>query len=107
MKEVLYSVENGIAVLSIYRPKALNALSREIVDEIDRIAEEISRDSKIRALIIYSDSNFAAGADIGGMVECNEEEARAFAFSPTFNRIEALIAKNPLYHLVLLTNIRW
>ena len=33
MKEVLYSVENGIAVLSIYRPKALNALSREIVDE--------------------------------------------------------------------------
>lgn len=90
MKEVLYSVENGIAVLSIYRPKALNALSREIVDEIDRIAEEISRDSKIRALIIYSDSNFAAGADIGGMVECNEEEARAFAFSPTFNKIEAL-----------------
>ena len=82
--------DNGILVLSIDRPEALNALNRGIVDEIDGKIDEIEKDSGARCLILHSDKNFAAGADIKAMAECDEEDAKAFAFSPTYNRLAAL-----------------
>ena len=82
--------DNGILVLSIDRPEALNALNRGIVDEIDGKIDEIEKDSGARCLILHSDKNFAAGADIKAMAECDEEGAKAFAFSPTYNRLAAL-----------------
>ncbi|OLR56322.1 hypothetical protein BHK98_09740 [Hornefia porci] len=82
--------DDGILVLSIDRPEALNALNRGIVDEIDEKIDEIEKDSGARCLILHSDKNFAAGADIKAMAECDEEGAKAFAFSPTYNRLAAL-----------------
>lgn len=90
MKEINYTVENGVALMSIDRPKALNALSRTIVDDMDKLLEKIKADVDIKVLVIYNEGNFAAGADIGGMAECDEEGAKAFSFSPTFNKLEAL-----------------
>lgn len=82
--------EDNIAVISINRPEALNALSRQVVDEIDTIIEDIKKDNEIRCVILYSEKNFAAGADIKDMANCDEEEAKAFAFSSTFNKISQL-----------------
>lgn len=90
MSKVIYRKEGNIAVLGIDRPEALNALSREIVDDIGKIVEQIKADEEVRVLLIYSEKNFAAGADIGDMVECNENDAREFVFSPVFNEIEDL-----------------
>ena len=45
MSQVIYKKEDNIAVISIDRPEALNALSRDIVDEIDKIIDEIQKDS--------------------------------------------------------------
>ena len=90
MSEVIYKKEGKVAVLGINRPKALNALSSKIVGEIGKVITQISNDEEVRALLIYSEKNFAAGADIGDMVECNEVEAKAFVFSPVFNKIEKL-----------------
>lgn len=90
MNEVIYKKEDAVAVLGINRPKALNALSRSIVDEIGEAVTQIAEDETVRALLIYSKKNFAAGADIGDMVECDEEAAKAFVFSPVYNQIEAL-----------------
>ncbi len=90
MKEISYQIENGIALMRIDRPKALNALSRAIIDEMDRMIDEIAADPDVRVLILHSEGNFAAGADIGGMAECDPEGARAFGFSPTYNKLEAL-----------------
>ena len=90
MSEVIYKKEGKVAVLGINRPKALNALSSKIVGEIGKVITQISNDEEVRALLIYSEKNFAAGADIGDMVECSEVEAKAFVFSPVFNKIEKL-----------------
>lgn len=76
-----------IAVLSVVRPEALNALSREIVDEIGSALDEIENDRDIYCLVFHSEKNFAAGADIKKMADCNEEEAKAFCFSPVYDRI--------------------
>lgn len=90
MKEVSLRKENGVAFLGIERPKMLNALSRDIVSQIDQRLDEIEQDGEIRVLVIYSERNFAAGADIQDMVECDEKAAKAFVFSPVFDRIANL-----------------
>ena len=61
---VLYEKVGNIGVLKVNRPKAFNALSREVVDEIDNKLAIIEKDEEIRALIVTGDGNFAAGADI-------------------------------------------
>ena len=78
MSMIQVKKEEHIAVLSVVRPEALNALSREIVDEIGRALDEIEKDRDIYCLVFHSEKNFAAGADIKKMADCNEEEATAF-----------------------------
>jgi enoyl-CoA hydratase/carnithine racemase len=87
---VLFEIQGPIAVIRINRPKALNALSKEIVDLIDDKLELINKNKEIKVLIVTGDKNFAAGADIVDMVEKNKEEARAFAFSETFSKLESI-----------------
>lgn len=83
--------KNGnIAVLWIDRPKRYNALSRDIVESIDRELDFIKKDQDIRVLIISGKKNFAAGADIAEMVDITPEEAKAFSFSRTFMKLENL-----------------
>jgi enoyl-CoA hydratase/carnithine racemase len=90
MGTILTKVENKVAYLSIDRPEALNALSREIVDEIDAFVSLLERDHDVRVLVIRSEKNFAAGADIKDMADCSERQASAFSFSPTFNKLARL-----------------
>ena len=87
MSVISLKKEGHVAVLSVVRPEALNALSREIVDEMDVVLEELKKDSDIYCLIFHSEKNFAAGADIKKMADCNEEEAKAFCFSPVYDKI--------------------
>ncbi|MEG0804142.1 MAG: enoyl-CoA hydratase-related protein [Pygmaiobacter sp.] len=87
---VQLAVRQQIATLSINRPEALNALSREIVDELDAALERISADTAIKVLVLRSAGNFAAGADIKQMVECTPEQAKKFSFSPTYQKLAGL-----------------
>lgn len=90
MRQVQLTIEEGVACLQVHRPEAMNALNREIVDEIDQYIEELSHREDVRVLIIYNKENFAAGADIKKMAVCNEEEAKKFVFTKTFDKIELL-----------------
>ena len=75
------------AVLSICRPETHNALSRQVVDELDEVLEEIASDTAVKVLVVYSKTDFAAGADIKEMVHCGEAQARQFSFSPTYEKL--------------------
>lgn len=90
MGNVKLEICENIATLSIEDEKLLNVLSRKIVDDIDVCIETVKENEEIRCLILYSERNFAAGADVKAMVECNKEGAKEFLFSPTFNKIAAL-----------------
>ncbi len=83
-------VKNHIAVISIHREKVLNALNCETIREIDGLVEQIRQSEEIRAVIFHSPKNFAAGADISEMVNCNGDDVRAFPYSPVYNKIESL-----------------
>nr|WP_297870831.1 enoyl-CoA hydratase-related protein [uncultured Oscillibacter sp.] len=83
-------IEDGIATISIRRPEVLNALSKDLIDEMDIMLDEIKANPEVRVLVFYSEKNFAAGADIKEMSVCDPAGAKAFVFSSTYNKIEAL-----------------
>lgn len=53
-------------IITISRPRVLNALSQQVVDELEKAIDELGADDGIRALIITGEGNraFVAGADI-------------------------------------------
>jgi enoyl-CoA hydratase/carnithine racemase len=69
--EVLYSVEAGIARLTINRPERRNALSWSVVGELRRRVAECRDDADARVLVLTGagDRAFCAGADLSGMAE--------------------------------------
>lgn len=60
-----FNKEGQIGVITLNRPKSMNAIDREFLDELDRILNEIAGDDEIGAVIITgSEKVFAAGADL-------------------------------------------
>lgn len=57
--------EDGIAVLTLARPDALNALHGEMLLEFGLALEQVDEDASVRALVIHGDGRgFCAGADL-------------------------------------------
>lgn len=86
MNNLKLEVENEIAVLSITRPAALNALNSETLDELNEVLTEIEGRDDIKVVILTGGpdkkgnefKSFVAGADIAEMVNFSAAEARAF-----------------------------
>lgn len=73
--------QNGaIAILTINRPKALNALNADTLTELSTVLDELGRDSSVKVIILTGSGEkaFVAGADIAQMKEFNTLEARHF-----------------------------
>jgi len=86
-------LKNEIGIITIDRPKALNALNTRFFDEMDEAIESISKKQNIRVLIITGEGKaFVAGADIAEMVNMTPEQGTAFSKKGqnTFNSIENL-----------------
>ena len=67
---ILAEVEPPIGVITLNRPKVLNALSPELIGEVSAALAEMGRDESVRAVVLTGGPKvFAAGADIGDMAE--------------------------------------
>lgn len=72
--------EPGIAVVTVDRPEALNALNAEVLSELFSAARALSDRADLRAVILTGAGRaFVAGADIRAMLEMSPEQAEAFA----------------------------
>ncbi len=79
---VLVEREPPIAVVLLNRPKQLNALSDELMDELVRALTELDEDIEIRCIVLGgSERAFAAGADIGVLAQTSPYEAATSAAS--------------------------
>lgn len=91
---LLLEKEEGIAVLTINRPKVLNALNAETLQELDEAMDQLSKDDEVRVIIITGSGEkaFVAGADIAYMQTLKPIEARDFARlgQNVFSKIENL-----------------
>lgn len=79
MKNLLMEVENEVAVVTINRPKSLNALNSETLMELNQCFSEIEARKDIRVVILTGSGSksFVAGADISEMVNATAAEGRA------------------------------
>ena len=68
MEYITYEAEGQIGIITINRPKALNALNSTVLDELDKTLDGVDLES-IRCLILTGagEKSFVAGADIGEM----------------------------------------
>ena len=65
-KPIEFSLQDQIARIGINRPEKLNAITREMMSQLDECISEIDQNRSIRAVIIYSTTAraFGVGADI-------------------------------------------
>ena len=94
MTNVLWEKKGHIAVATINRPKALNALNSQVLEDIDQLVEQVKADDEIRALVITGSGEkaFVAGADIGEMSTLTKAEGEAFGKkgNDVFRKLETL-----------------
>ena len=75
-ENILVDTRGRVGLITLNRPKALNALNDALVDEMGRALDAFESDDTIGAIIITgSEKAFAAGADIGAMANFSYMDA--------------------------------
>ena len=91
MEFVTYEQDGFVGIVTINRPKALNALNSEVLKEIEAAFDAIDLEAT-RAVILTGagEKSFVAGADIGEMSTLTKEEGEAFGKTgnDVFRKIE-------------------
>jgi len=86
--------KGAVTVLTINRPKALNALNSETLTELSAVLDELEKDTSVKVVIITGSGEkaFVAGADIAQMKGLNALEGRRFAQlgQATFRKLELM-----------------
>ena len=79
MSFVTTEVQGAVAVVTIDRPKALNALNPEVLADLKAAFEAIDQNT-VRCVVLTGagDKSFVAGADIGSMSTMTKAEGEAF-----------------------------
>ena len=88
-----YEVDGQVGIITINRPKALNALNSEVLKDLEAVIDAVDLDNT-RALILTGagEKSFVAGADIGEMSTLTKAEGEAFGKigNDVFRKIETL-----------------
>ena len=79
MEFITYEAEGQIGIITINRPKALNALNSTVLEELDKTLDAVDLQT-VRCLILTGagEKSFVAGADIGEMSTLTKAEGEAF-----------------------------
>lgn len=90
---VTYEQKGFVGVITIDRPKALNALNSEVLADLEKVIDAISVD-ETRCVVLTGagEKSFVAGADIGEMSGLSKAEGKAFGKkgNDIFRKIETL-----------------
>jgi enoyl-CoA hydratase len=78
---LLTALDSNIFTITINRPDKLNALNREVMNDLINVLDEIENNSDIKAVILTGagQKGFVAGADISEFIGLSKEEGQALA----------------------------
>ena len=93
MSFVNYEVQGAVAILTINRPEALNALNSQVLSDLDEAITKVEADDGVHAVILTgAGRSFVAGADIGEMKSFSARDGKKFGVhgGGVFLRLENL-----------------
>src|SRR4029078_3542145 len=66
--EILFEVKDGVGVITVNRPKALNALTHGMILELERVVPRWEKDPAVKAVVLRGagDRAFCAGGGVRG-----------------------------------------
>jgi enoyl-CoA hydratase len=94
-ENIILETDQKTAIITINRPQSLNALNAKTISELSHVLDEVSADSKFRAVVITGsgEKSFVAGADIKEFSDFGTAAAEELARNGQhilFNKIESL-----------------
>ncbi|MDR3565120.1 MAG: enoyl-CoA hydratase-related protein [Negativicutes bacterium] len=91
-KYFLGEIKNGVALITINRPRILNVLDLEVLAELSSILDELKQEDSAKVLVITGagEKAFCAGDDVRPMVNLDPKEAREWVTigQQTFHKVE-------------------
>jgi enoyl-CoA hydratase len=80
---LLFERDGAVAIVTINRPKVLNALNAQTLDELYRVIVELKQDERARVVILTGagDKSFVAGADINELAVQTPTSGREHALA--------------------------
>ena len=90
---VRYEKQDNIAIVTIDRPEALNALNGDVIAELEQVVTALENDRDVRCMILTgAGRSFVAGADIGEMSTLTKAGGEAFGKkgNDVFRKLETL-----------------
>ena len=93
MSFVKFEQQGGVAILTIERPEALNALNSQVLSDLDEAISKVEAADDVYAVILTgAGRSFVAGADIGEMVNFSAYDGKKFGVhgGGVFLRLENL-----------------
>lgn len=92
---ILLERRGRVGIITLNRPKALNALNSQLMSEVVTVVEDLDRDESIGAILITgSEKAFAAGADIKEMQPKSYMDVYLDDFFTSWDRLSA--ARTPI-----------
>lgn len=88
---ILTEIRSRVGLITLNRPKALNALNNQLMLEVMDALEDFDSREDIGAMVITgSEKAFAAGADIKEMADQSSDEMRNNDYTAVFDRIRSI-----------------
>lgn len=78
---LLTEVENGVFIITINRPDKMNALNKDVIEDLGKALDEVYNNDEIKSAIITGAGQkaFVAGADISEFLTLGKEDGAALA----------------------------
>lgn len=91
---ILLEKAHGIATVTLNRPRQMNAINSQMIEELGQTLDALATDATVRVVVLTGagEKAFAAGADIAAMADMTPLDAKDFAEfgQRVFARLEAL-----------------
>lgn len=92
-ENLLVTIKDHTLIITIHRPKALNALNIKTIVELDEVMEEYMYNDEVKGVIITGsgEKSFVAGADISEFTDFTPSQGKTMSENghDTFDKIES------------------
>ncbi|MGI9412029.1 MAG: enoyl-CoA hydratase [Hyphomicrobiales bacterium] len=87
-ENILLDIKDGVGVITLNRPKAMNALNSGLIADLNDALDKLEADDKIGCIVITGNEKaFAAGADIKEMESLDSVQAYKNDFIMSWERV--------------------